>query len=157
MEWTILREWGDMLNRRAALLSAAILAVFFGCAVKEPTVEIVDVRLLAVTVERVKTEFVVEIDNPNSVGATVTEMRYRLFAGEVKVLDETVKEDHKIAADGKTRITLPARFATAELGAAGLLAAASKSVDYRLEIEATIQTPIGPKTFRDTQTGSMAL
>lgn len=135
-----------MLNRtKKFILMALAAAMLAACSVpfSEPQTRLVDARIDSASVERIKTTFTVEIDNPNSVGAKVTEIRYTVFAEGVKVIEETVKKDFEIKAKAKTRVDLPARITPSDLAAAGLAAALHRRVNYTLKGEVTIDTPIG--------------
>ncbi|MCC6158612.1 MAG: LEA type 2 family protein [Deltaproteobacteria bacterium] len=145
-----------MLNPRwRSVMVSAMLALLAACSAsfQEPQTRLVDARIDSASVERIKTTFTVEIDNPNSVGAKVTEVRYTVFAEGVKVIEEKVRKDFEIKAKSKTRVDLPARITPSDLAAAGLAAALNRRVNYTLKGEVTIDTPIGDMTLPISDSG----
>ena len=103
----------------SVILLAAILG--FGCAnaIKKPTVEVIGVEIVDITLTTIELNLTLTVDNPNPFGATLNRIEYEVeyqAGDEWRPLGAGVREEPiGIRANGSSTFEVPATVTSAEL------------------------------------------
>lgn len=133
---------------RLAIIVVTIFSATFiitGCAefgdlFQSPEARIESVELIRVDFSSVSLQVNVEIDNPNSVGITLSAYDYRLAVSGQNVVDGRREDSVSLRADGKSIIPIPVDVGFGELAAVGtsMITDDMIPVDIGLGLEITL-------------------
>ncbi len=133
---------------RLAIIAVTIFSAAFiitGCAefgdlFQSPEARIESVELIRADFSSVSLQVNVEIDNPNSVGITLSAYDYRLAVSGQSVVDGRREDPVSLRADGKSIIPIPADVGFDELAAVGtsMITDDMIPVDIGLGLEITL-------------------
>lgn len=107
----------------AAICLAATLALLLsGCAalgralnIENPRYSIRDIRprvdiALPLSASSIDIDFALEVDNPNSVGLSLSQLDFNLLINDTRVLDSVSREQFRIPANGVGQVNLQTRI-----------------------------------------------
>jgi len=127
------------------LMAAALLAAGCSGVVQEPTVEVTDITVTDVSLRSTTLDTNLTIENPNPVGATVSNLTFDLYYladGERQFLGEGEEHGIEVAANGPTNVTVPvdvvneeairAFIGLVEQGSVDVVANGTASIDLRV-------------------------
>lgn len=142
-----------MRTSRPALMLALVLPLA-GCksfgdllaaGVKKPTAEFVQLHLRDLSLESITLDFELKVNNPNSLGATLEKLDYRLQVDGQRLMSGTSADKLSVPAKGSAPVRLPLTLTYAELAdAVKLLLSDAETVPYQLGLGLTVRTPVGP-------------
>jgi LEA14-like dessication related protein len=147
------------MRRRTAVVALAALALG-GCATlglggfKEPLVRFSDVKLRGLGLSGGSADVILNIYNPNGFDLNAARLTYTLFVGDnMKLGDGAIQNAFRVKDRDSTFVTIPVNFTYAGLGAAGQQLLQSGSVNYRVQGDLTVDTPLGAFTRPYDQRG----
>ncbi|HEX8409136.1 MAG TPA: LEA type 2 family protein [Thermoanaerobaculia bacterium] len=107
----------------AAICLAATLALLLsGCAalgralnIENPRYSIRDIRprvdiALPLSASSIDIDFALEVDNPNSVGLSLSQLDFNLLINDTRVLDSVSRDQFRIPANGVGQVNLQTRI-----------------------------------------------
>lgn len=107
----------------AAICLAATLGLLLsGCAalgralnIENPRYSIRDIRprvdiALPLSASSIDIDFLLEVDNPNSVGLSLSQLDFNLLINDTRVLDSVSREQFRIPANGVGQVNLQTRI-----------------------------------------------
>jgi LEA14-like dessication related protein len=131
----------------------AIIAMF-GCsairerlAIKECVFKLVSVNAYDFTFSDMKVDFVINIQNPNQINATLDKLDYTFFANASSLFSGTTGQGVEILAGKSKSVTTTITLEYTKVGAAIVDAIKLKKAQYRVKATSYINTPIGPLSY----------
>jgi LEA14-like dessication related protein len=147
------------MRRRIALTALGTLALG-ACAslglggFKEPLVRFNDVKIRGLGLSGGSADVILNVYNPNSFDLNALRLTYTLFVGDnMKLGDGQLTNAFRVKDRDSTFVTIPVNFTYAGLGAAGRELLQSGSVQYRVQGDLTVDTPLGNFTRPYDQRG----
>lgn len=108
-----------------------------GCAtlqqqLKEPSVSVQNLQLRSVSLADMEVDFILGIDNPNPMGIAMSGLSYRLELEDRPLFEGKTQERVKVAAHGRSNVTLPFKFSYEDLAGGFDAIMNNKSLPYKL-------------------------
>jgi LEA14-like dessication related protein len=106
----------------AICLAATLALLLSGCAalgralnIENPRYSIRDIRprvdiALPLSASSIDIDFALEVDNPNSVGLSLSQLDFNLLINDTRVLDSVSREQFRIPANGVGQVNLQTRI-----------------------------------------------
>lgn len=136
-----------MRRTTAALAAVACLTMAcatFGRAVfKEPVVTYRDARVLGLGITGGSLEVVLDVYNPNSFRLDGSRLTYTVTVDSVPVGSGAFDDQFTVERGDTTQVRLPISFTYAGLGVAGRQLFERGTVEYRVNGDITVGTPLG--------------
>lgn len=110
---------------------------------KKPTVAYRSASLSDVSLSGATLNVVTNVDNPNAVGLSLTDVDYKLSIDGSQVATGKPPEGLEIPANGNADVTLPASFKFTDLGQAVSTVLEKGSAGYKAEGTIGLKTPVG--------------
>lgn len=146
----------------AISIGASVLLFLSGCStlgralnIENPRYSLRDIRprvdiALPLSASSIDIDFILEVDNPNSVGLALSQLDFNLFINDQRVLDSVSREQFRIPANGVGRVNLETR-----IGYQNIRSIWNEVVDivrgqrarYELRGTAHYDTPVGRLRF----------
>jgi LEA14-like dessication related protein len=149
--------------RGAALSAVMALGAATACAslgrsvFNEPVVTFKNVRVNGVGLDGGSLDVVLNVYNPNGFKLDATRLTYRLLVGDSVPLGQGALDGRfTVQKNDSTEVRLPITFTYRGLGAAGQQLIRSGTVNYRVQGDVTVATPIGNFTRPYDRTGRFA-
>ena len=147
--------------RRGWLAGVALVAVAAaGCAslgrsvFSEPVVTFKNIRVNGIGLDGGSLDVVLNVYNPNGFRLDATRLTYRLLVGDSVPLGQGALDSRfTVQKNDSTEVRLPVTFTYRGLGAAGQQLIRSGTVNYRVQGDVTVSTPIGNFTRPYDRTG----
>jgi|GEM_PF-2369683 hypothetical protein len=114
-----------------------------GCGFQQPAVELKEVRIVGLDRAAVNLEGLLEIKNPNDLGAKFSGYRYRLEVEGQLVASEESRQPFRIPASGTVVLTIPARMAWEDLWTVAKKGGTGRDLVYLLKGTAFLDSPLG--------------
>jgi LEA14-like dessication related protein len=147
---------------RGVTLALAVAAAA-GCAslgrsvFEEPVVTFKNVQINGIGLDGGSLDVVLNVYNPNGFKLDATRLTYRLLVGDSVPLGQGALDSRfTVQKDDSTEVRLPVTFTYRGLGAAGQQLIRSGTVNYRVQGDVTVATPIGNFTRPYDRTGRFA-
>jgi LEA14-like dessication related protein len=140
------------------LLAASLfLSGCFGWMISRPTVAIQEIHVTGLSLTGATLTFLVELENPNGFGLTVTAFTYSVYLNDRPVAKGEATEPIAIQRRSITSIPLPLKttFQDLEKGLKSLIG--SDSVEYRIQGSLAVQSFLGRLEFPYNRTGTIDL
>jgi LEA14-like dessication related protein len=134
------------------LLSFILLAA---CSVEPPKARIEKVRLIDASIEKVRTEITVAVDNPNSFTIHIKEVRYALYVNGDKVVDDILHKEIDLPAKGSTTVKIPLGVSLSKVAGAGMEAMMKRRMNYKADAVVVVDSGVGGIEVPVTQTGTL--
>ena len=133
-----------------------LAAAFFGCAavkdyVKEPEVDLRDVRVTAMSLADATLAFDLDIRNPNPLGLSMKGLTYQLDLEDETFFSGNHDERLRIGANDSSRLTLPFTFGYADVVDSLSALRGNEQINYRISGKAKF----GPFTVPYEHTGTL--
>jgi LEA14-like dessication related protein len=149
---------------RGATLALAFVAAAGGaCAslgksvFNEPVVSFKNVQINGLGLDGGSLDVVLNVYNPNGFKLDATRLTYRLLVGDSVPLGQGALDSRfTVQKNDSTEVRLPVTFSYRGLGAAGQQLIRSGTVNYRVQGDVTVATPIGNFTRPYDRTGRFA-
>jgi len=150
-----------MIGSKAIGLVLALMALMvMGCpdgkdiiqeVVKPPTIQVKDVSVSGISLEKLDLMVDLEITNPNPIGLTVNKVEYDLAMGGKSVLAGKTEPKVQIKASGVTPAKVPLSVTFSEVVNIFTAALGQGNVKYKLTGKVYVGSPIGdiPIPFED--------
>lgn len=146
----------------AISIGASVMLLLSGCAalgralnIENPRYSLRDIRprvdiALPLSASSIDIDFVLEVDNPNSVGLALSQLDFNLFINDQRVLDSVSRDQFRIPANGVGQVNLETR-----IGYQNIRSIWNEVVDivrgqrarYELRGTAHYDTPVGRVRF----------
>jgi len=140
------------------LLTASLfLPACFSWMITRPTVAIQAIHVTGLSLTGATLTFLVELENPNGFGLTVTEFTYSVYLNDRLVANGETTDPIAIQSRSVTSIPLPLKtsFQDLEKGLKSLIG--SDSVEYRIQGSLTVQSFLGHLEFPYNRTGTIEI
>ena len=139
-------------------LGAATACASLGRSVfNEPVVSFKNVRINGIGLDGGSLDVVLNVYNPNGFKLDATRLTYRLLVGDSVALGQCALDSRfTVQKNDSTEVRLPITFSYRGLGAAGQQLIRSGTVNYRVQGDVTVATPIGSFTRPYDRTGRFA-
>lgn len=140
------------------LLTASLfLSGCFGWMISRPTVAIQEVHVTGLSLTGATLTFLVELENPNGFGLTVTTFTYSVYLNDRPVAQGEATEPIVIQRRSVSSVPLPLKttFQDLEKGLKSLIG--SDTVDYRIQGSLAVQSFLGHLEFPYSRTGTIDL
>lgn len=140
------------------LFSASLLlSGCFSWWIARPTVAIREIHVTGLTLSGATLTLLVELENPNGFGLTVTAFTYTLYLNDRPVAQGKTIESVELPRRSVTSIPLPLKtsFQDLERGLQSLIGSAT--VDYRIQGSLEVRSFLGPLEFPYHRTGTIDL
>ena len=135
------------INPRRTLPALAFLAALSllasGCAFKAPTAEVRAVKLNRIDFESITTDFDIEIDNPNPIGATFAGYDYDFRIQDKSLLSGDQPDEVRIQKKAKSTVTVPVTIRFMDVVDLVRESQGKQKVDFTFAAGLKIKTPIG--------------
>lgn len=147
--------------RRLTLVVIAALAVS-GCqtlmrqAFANPVVEVKDVRVKNIGLQGGALDVVLDIYNPNEYRIDAERITYNFFVDSTRIVSGVMNQLLTLENRGRMEITVPVAFDYNAMNLAMREYINKGALDYRVEGEFTLVTPVGRLTRPFTGTGRVA-
>ena len=146
-----------------AALALGGVAAAGGCAslgrsvFSEPVVSFKNVRLNGIGLDGGSLDVILNVYNPNGFKLDATRLTYRLLVGDSVALGQGALDSRfTVQKNDSTEVRLPISFTYRGLGAAGQQLIRSGTVNYRVQGDVTVATPLGNFTRPYDRTGRFA-
>jgi LEA14-like dessication related protein len=146
----------------AISIGASVMLFLSGCStlgralnIENPRYSLRDIRprvdiALPLSASSIDIDFVLEVDNPNSVGLALSQLDFNLFINDQRVLDSVSRDRFRIPANGVGKVNLETR-----IGYQNIRSIWNEVVDivrgqrarYELRGTAHYDTPVGRLRF----------
>jgi len=123
--------------------------------VTRPTVAVREVQITGLSLSGVTLTFLVELENPNGFGITVTDFSYSLFLNNRAVANGAATEPVSIDRHSITKIALPLKSSFADIVQELQSMNGSDALEYRIEGSVTVRSMLGRMTFPYSRTGEI--
>jgi LEA14-like dessication related protein len=142
----------------ALVAAAATACASLGRSVfNEPVVTFKNVRVNGIGLDGGSLDVVLNVYNPNGFRLDATRLTYRLLVGDSVPLGQGALDSRfTVQKNDSTEVRLPITFTYRGLGAAGQQLIRSGTVNYRVQGDVTVSTPIGNFTRPYDRTGRFA-
>jgi LEA14-like dessication related protein len=140
------------------LLTASLfLTGCFGRMITRPTVAIQEVHITGLSLTGATLTFLVELENPNGFGVTVTTFTYSVYLNDRPVAQGEATEPISIKRRSVTPVSLPLKtaFQDLEKGLKSLIG--SDTADYRIEGSLAVRSFFGRLEFPYSRSGTIDL
>jgi LEA14-like dessication related protein len=150
-----------MSSRRITVIVLLTASLFLsGCLgrmITRPTVAIEEIRLTGLSLTGATLTFLVELENPNGFGVTVTAFTYSVYLNDRPVANGETTDPIPIQRRSITPVSLPLKtsFQDLEKGLKSLIG--SDTVDYRIEGSLAVRSLFGRLEFPYNRTGTIDL
>ena len=130
-------------------LLAVLVAGVVGCAAlglggfKEPIVDFRNVRINGLGLQGGAADIELGVYNPNSFKLEGVRLTYRLLVDSTPLGNGTLENRFTVQKGETTLVRLPISFTYAGLGAAGRQLLQSGTLNYRVQGDVTVGTPLG--------------
>ena len=147
------------MRNRKFMLVALVMVGAAGCATlgratfKEPIVHFQDAKITGLGITGGSLEVKLSVYNPNGFRLDGTRLTYKLSVDQVKFGEGELADRFQVQEKDSTIVTLPLSFTYAGVGEAGRQLMNTGSVNYRVEGDVTVATPLGNFTRPYDQTG----
>jgi LEA14-like dessication related protein len=138
------------MMRKVVLLAAAVATVATtACAslgrrvFEEPVVTFKEVKLNGIGLTGGDLDVVLSVYNPNGFDLKATQLTYNLLVDTVPLGQGALTDRFVVPENDSATVRIPINFRFAGLGAAGRQLLQSGAVNYRVNGEVTVDTPIG--------------
>jgi LEA14-like dessication related protein len=118
-----------------------------------PTVAVREIRVTGLSLSGVTLTFLVELENPNGFGITVTDFSYSLFLNNRAVANGAATEPISINRHSITKIALPLKTSFADIVQELQSMNGSDTMEYRIEGTVTVRSMLGRMAFPYHRTG----
>jgi LEA14-like dessication related protein len=142
----------------------AILALVIGgvacsalgrAAFQNPVVNLRDVKVLGLGTQGGQLEVDLSVYNPNNYRLDATRMTYRVFVGDsVGLANGAVDTRQTVQASDSTIVKIPVSFTYSGLGAAATQLLRTGAVNYRVNGDVTVGSPVGNFTVPYSASGT---
>jgi LEA14-like dessication related protein len=137
--------------RKLALVGLAALAAVgaYGCAslgrnaFAQPVVTLRDVKLQGVGLTGGSFDVVLSVYNPNGFRLDASQLNYNLFVDTLRFANGTLNQQFTVQEKDSTIVRVPVNFSYAGVGEAGRQLLNTGSVNYRVQGDVTVATPVG--------------
>ena len=142
----------------AAVATAGASCASLGRAVfEEPVVTFRNLRVNGLGLDGGSLDIVLGVYNPNGYNLDATRFTYRLLVGDSVALGQgTLDSRHSFREKDTTEVRIPVTFSYRGMGAAAQQLLRSGTVNYRVQGDITVATPIGNFTRPYDRTGRFA-
>jgi len=139
------------------LAASLLLSGCLGRMITRPTVAIQEIRLTGLSLTGATLTFLVELENPNGFGVTVTAFTYTVYLNGRPVAHGETTDPIPIKRRSITPVSLPLKtsFQDLEKGLKSLIGA--DTVDYRIEGSLAVRSFFGRLEFPYNRTGTIDL
>ena len=139
------------------LTASLLLSGCLGRMISRPTVAIQEIRLTGLSQTGATLTFLVELENPNGFGITVTAFTYSIYLNDRPVAKGEATEPITIKRRSITPVSLPLKtaFQDLEKGLKSLIG--SDTVEYRIEGSLALRSFFGRLEFPYNRTGTIDL
>lgn len=147
--------------RRLALVTLAALALS-GCqtllrqAFANPVVEVKDVRVKNIGLQGGAVDVILDVYNPNEYRVDAEKISYNFFVDSTRVVSGVMEQLLTLENKGRMEITVPVVFDYNAVNLAMREYLNKGALDYRVEGQFTLVTPLGRLTRPFTGTGRVA-
>ncbi len=149
--------------RRYALLPGFLLLLMGGCSslqkafFQTPKVTLEDVKISEFGFSGSTLLVTLAIHNPNGVGLTASALEYAVDVENERLLSGSKQE--KITVKGKdiSKVTFPVDLRYAGLRSGVQSVFGKKNLPYSIQIHTTLETPIGPLSFKINREGNVPI
>lgn len=127
------------------LIAVALALTATGCTlIQQPTLAFKNARALDTDLEGTTLQVTYALKNPNPIGLSLASVSYDLEVEGHKVISGKPPNGLRVAAQGSTDLTFPARVRFQELVPVLMTFLSKDQASYRASGTVGIQTPIGP-------------
>jgi len=139
------------------LTASLLLSGCFGWMISRPTLAIQEIHVTGLSLTGATLTLLVELENPNGFGLTVTEFTYSVYLNNRPVAQGEATEPIAIQRRSATSIPLPLKttFQDLEKGLKSLIG--SDTVEYRIQGSLAVQSFLGRLEFPYSRTGTIDL
>lgn len=130
-------------------LAAGVALTAYGCksigrnAFAEPVVTLRDVKLQGIGFNGGSFDVLLSVYNPNGYRLDASQLNYNLFVDTVRFANGTLNQRFTVQENDSTIVTVPISFTYAGVGEAGRQLLNTGSVNYRVNGDVTVATPVG--------------
>lgn len=132
------------------LLLSLIVLPWFACSAIQERLALKNCKFALASVDaydfgfsNMKLDFVIKVDNPNDVDATLDKLTYDFLVNATEVFNGTTGRQVKIPAKQSHSFTTTVTLEYAKIGQALVEAIRLEKADYAVNAEAHINTPLG--------------
>lgn len=139
-----------MLNKTLLLCSAIILcacSLLNGQEIKEPKIEVSEVKVEEVGLMETTLGFYISVDNPSPMSFDLKKLTYDLLLNNKKLSAGTQKFDKKIKAQGITKVKVPLTLKNTEL--LSVIGQLAKNQKTPYKISGTVTVGVLPIPFEN--------
>ena len=137
--------------RKLVLVGAAAVAALgaYGCAsvgrnaFAEPVVTLRDVKLQGIGLTGGSFDVILSVYNPNGYRLDASQINYNLFVDSLRFANGTLNQRFTVQENDSTLVTVPINFSYSGVGEAGRQLLNTGSVNYRVNGDVTVATPVG--------------
>ena len=139
------------------LTASLLLSGCFSWMITRPTVAIQEIHVTGLSLTGATLTFLVELENPNGFGLTVTVFTYSVYLNDRPVAHGETTDPIAIQSRSVTSIPLPLKttFQDLEKGLKSLIG--SDSVEYRIQGSLAVRSFLGRLEFPYSRTGTIDL
>lgn len=133
---------------RTLVLAVAALAMG-GCktllrqAFAAPVVQVVDVRVKSIGFQGGALDVVLDVQNPNEYRIDAEKISYNFFVDTTRIVSGEVSQRLTLEEKGRATVTVPVVFDARAMAVAMRYYFTNSALDYRVEGNFTLVTPIG--------------
>jgi LEA14-like dessication related protein len=130
------------------------LVAFTSCSeIQEPVVTLTGVDVHGLSTEGLALNLIVDVDNPNSFGADIGELKYRVLLDDTEVATGLQEEDVPVPADSRVEVKIP--FTIAWSGMDEGLRKLLDGEEHEWRIKGSVKLSKGAlsRTFRFSESG----
>lgn len=133
---------------RSLILLLATLSLS-GCqtllrqAFAQPIIEVEDVRVKSIGLQGGTIDVVLSVQNPNEFRIDADKISYNFYVDTARVVSGEINQRLTVEEKGRTTVTVPVTFDSRAVGTAMRYYLANRALDYRVDGNFTLVTPIG--------------
>jgi len=147
-------------RRKTIFILLTALLLLSGCLsrmITRPNVAIQEIRLAGLSLTGATLTFLIELENPNGFGITISSFTYSIYLNDRSVASGETTEAVSIPRRSTTKVSLPLKTAFQDLEKSLNALIGSETVEYRIEGSLGVRSFFGRWTFPYNRTGTIDL
>ncbi len=133
---------------RSLLLAITALSIS-GCAAllrqafAQPIINVADVRVKQIGLQGGTIDVILEVENPNEFRIDAEKISYNFYVDTARVVTGEINQRLTLEEKGKVTVTVPVTFDSRAVGTAMRYYLQHRALDYKVDGNFTLVTPIG--------------
>jgi LEA14-like dessication related protein len=137
-----------------AVLVALLLALASCSSIEEPVVTITGVEVHGISTEGLALDLLVDVENPNSFGADISELTYRVLLDDTKVAEGLQDDTVAVPAESTVEVKIPFTIVWSGMDEGVTKLLDGEEHDWRLDGRVRLSKGAISRTFSFAERGS---